>query len=59
MFGDEGVAGYLDKIYRMVSHAARYGHQQQSEMMALTFEQAARFNDSLSYWLEIENGPSK
>ena len=46
---------YISDIYKMVAVAARYGHQQRSEIGDMTFDQLQRLNDGLYYLIEKEN----
>lgn len=39
----------------MVAIAARYGHQQRSEIYAMSSNELESFNEALFYWIEKEN----
>ncbi len=58
-YGEEGVDGYIGRIYKMVGHAARYGHQQHSEIMNLTFDELILFNDAVTGWIIKENSSTR
>jgi len=42
-------------MFKTIACAARYGHQQLSEIGELTWDQLVRFNDGLGYLIESEN----
>jgi len=49
-----GVEQYREILYHLIGYAARYGHQQMSEIGHMTQEELSHFNDGVEHWIKIE-----
>ena len=46
---------HTKELWKMVAYAARYGHQQMSEIMSTSSAKLTEFNEGIIFWIEKEN----
>lgn len=51
----ESIEEYTKDIFKQVAIAARYGHQQVESINEMTWDELERFNDGLTFLIELEN----